>query len=122
MVQYDNGEGPCLAALGGDWVRVGYIPADERFPHFATGAADRRVLSVLSTPAIDHGLVVGSLNLYSRALEAFDERAQDTARVIAAEVAHALIKSAVLGTARSTATNSRSSTTRPYWCPEPRDF
>jgi GAF domain-containing protein len=101
LVQYDGGDGPCVAALGGEMIRIGYLAEDERFPHFARGAADRRVQSVLSTPAIDHGQVVGSLNVYSRDSDAFDERSQDTALVMAAEVSHALVRSAVLGTART---------------------
>jgi len=99
LVQYDHNEGPCIAALGGEAVRIGFIPADQRFPHFAIGAADRRVASVLSTPAIDHGNVVGSLNVYSQAEDAFGDDDRDTALIVAAEIAHALIKSAVLGEA-----------------------
>ena len=50
LVQYDNNEGPCITALTGETIRIGFAPTDQRFPHFAVGAADRRVLSVLSTP------------------------------------------------------------------------
>ncbi len=100
LVQYDHDDGPCVASLSGETIRIGFLPADERFPHFAAGAADQRVLSVLSTPAIDHGTVVGSLNLYSRRAEGFDESARETAAVIAAEVANALVKSSVLDTAQ----------------------
>lgn len=102
IAQYDGEDGPCVRALGGEMIRIGYIPSDDTFPHFARGAADRRVLSVLSTPAIDHGTVVGSLNLYSRRPNGFDADAETVALVIAAEVAHALVRSAVLGTARTT--------------------
>jgi len=102
LAQYDGGDGPCITALGGEMVRIGYIAADERFPHFARGAADRRVNSVLSTPAIDHGETVGSLNVYSHQRDAFDDRAEDTALIMAAEVAHALVRSTVLSTARTT--------------------
>jgi GAF domain-containing protein len=102
LVQYDGGVGPCVVSLGGEMIRIGYIPADERFPHFAAGAADRRVLSSLSVPAIDHGTVVGSLNLYSRQPDAFDGEPQNTALVIAAEVANAVAKSALLRTAQTT--------------------
>jgi len=102
MVQYDAGDGPCLVALRGDGIRIGFIPGDDRFPHFAIGAADRRVLSVLSTPVIDHGTVLGSLNMYSHSAEAFaDHAAQDIASVLAAEAAHAIIKSAFLERARA---------------------
>jgi GAF domain-containing protein len=102
LAQYEGGDGPCVTALGGEMIRIGYIAADERFPHFARGAADRRVDSVLSTPAIDHGQVVGSLNVYSHERDAFDDRAHDTALIMASEVAHALVRSRVLSTARST--------------------
>lgn len=62
-------------------IRIGFAPTDQRFPHFAVGAADQRVLSVLSTPAIDHGSVVGSLNLYSHREEPFEQRDRDTAAI-----------------------------------------
>jgi GAF domain-containing protein len=101
VAQYEGGDGPCITALGGDVVRIGYIPGDDRFPHFARGAADRRVLSVLSTPAIDHGTVVGSLNVYSHEADAFDDQDGTTALIMAAEVAQALVKSSVLSSARS---------------------
>jgi len=101
IAQYEGGDGPCIAAFGGEAVRIGYIPADDRFPHFAKGAADRRVHSVLSTPAIDHGIVVGSLNLYSHAADAFDHDDTNTALIMAAEIAQALVKSTVLTKARS---------------------
>jgi GAF domain-containing protein len=100
LVQYDHNEGPCVTALTGETVRIGYAPTDERFPHFAIGAADRRVLSVLSTPAIDHGTVIGSLNIYSQRENAFDQGDHDTAAVIAAEIATALMRSSLLAAAR----------------------
>ena len=37
LVQYDNGEGPCVTALGGETVRIAFVPSDQRFPHFAIG-------------------------------------------------------------------------------------
>jgi len=96
LVQYDNSEGPCVTALGGETVRIGYVPSDERFPHFAIGAADRRVLSVLSTPAVDRGVTVGSLNLYSRRSGAFGETDRNIAAIIAVEIANALTRSELL--------------------------
>ena len=95
LIQYDNSEGPCLTALGGPIVRIGYIPVDERFPHFAIGAADRRVLSSLSIPIQHEDLVVGSLNLYSHQTNGFDEHAEDAAVVFAAEAALAIVNSTV---------------------------
>ena len=98
LVQYDRGEGPCVTALGGETVRIGYVPCDQRFPSFAVGAADRRVLSVLSTPAIDRGVAVGSLNLYSRKPGAFGDTDRNIAAIIAVEIANALMHSALLHT------------------------
>src|SRR3954447_6930503 len=102
LAQYDAGEGPCLSALGGEAIRIGFIPEDERFPHFAVGASDRRVLSVLSTPAMDHGSVIGSLNLYSRVKDGFSDEDSATALIIASEVANALVRSSVMTMARTT--------------------
>jgi hypothetical protein len=102
LVQYEHDDGPCITALGGEMIRIEFIAADERFPHFAQGAADQRVQSVLSVPAIDHGAVVGSLNIYSHRRDAFDGAAHDTGLVMAAEVAHALVRSDVMGAARTT--------------------
>ena len=99
VVQYEQSEGPCLAALGGRMVRVGVLAADERFPHFAVGAADQRIASVLSTPIHHEGAVVGTLNLYSQETHGFDERAEDVARVITAEAANAIVRSEVYATA-----------------------
>jgi GAF domain-containing protein len=102
VVQYEADSGPCVVSLGGEMIRIGYIPHDERFPHFAIGAADRRVLSSLSLPAIDHGVVVGSLNLYSRKPDTFAGEPTNIALVLAAEVANAIAKSVLLATASQT--------------------
>jgi GAF domain-containing protein len=95
LVQYDNDEGPCLLALGGETVRVGILAADERFPHFAVGAADQRVVSVLSKPIRHADVVIGTLNLYSRRPDGFDSAADRAADVFAAETANAIVKADV---------------------------
>jgi GAF domain-containing protein len=97
LAQYDAGDGPCVSALSGETIRIGYIPGEERFPHFAIGAADRRVLSSLSTPAMDHGTIVGSLNIYSHQENAFDVADERTAALFASEVTQALVKSSLFG-------------------------
>ena len=95
VVQYDTGEGPCLTALGGQTIRFAVLDESELFPHFAIGAADRRIHSVLSTP-IHHGDdVIGTLNLYSRLPDGFDEQAQRVADVTAAEAGTAIITSRI---------------------------
>jgi GAF domain-containing protein len=85
LVQYDEGEGPCLLALNGHTVRVGIVASDDRFPHFAVGAADRRVQSVLSLPVSYQDTVVGTINIYAREPDAFGLDDEDVATVFAAE-------------------------------------
>jgi len=99
LVQYNTDEGPCLAALAGRSIRVAFLPEDERFPHFAIGAADQRIKSVLSTPIVYNDETVGTLNVYSRHAKAFDDSDHDTAQLVAAEAAIAIARSQLLTTA-----------------------
>jgi GAF domain-containing protein len=100
LAQYDAGEGPCLTALGGQTVRFAVLDESERFPHFAIGAADRRIRSVLSTPIRHDDDIIGTLNLYSRQPDGFDEQAQRVADVTAAEAGTAIITSRIYEQAR----------------------
>jgi GAF domain-containing protein len=102
LAQYHNAEGPCITALAGNTIRVAFLPEDERFPHFAVGAADQRILSVLSTPIRYEAKVIGTLNVYSRHEDAFDDRDHNVADLIAAEAANAIAKSELLSSATST--------------------
>ena len=101
LVQYEEDEGPCITALAGHAVRVAFLPTDERFPHFAMGAADQRILSVQSVPILYGNETIGTLNIYSREPDAFDDHDLDTARLIAAEASNALAKSELLSSART---------------------
>lgn len=96
LVQYDVDEGPCLTALGGQAVRIGFLEHDEQFPHFAVRTADTRVRSVISTPAFDHGVLVGSLNAYSNEVDAFDDSDGDVCEILSSEVANAIFKSVTM--------------------------
>jgi GAF domain-containing protein len=101
LVQYSNNEGPCITALAGSTIRVAFLPEDERFPHFAIGAADQRIASVLSTPIRYDDATIGTLNIYSRKADAFDQHDRDTAALVCAEAAHAIAKSALFSAAKS---------------------
>src|SRR5437763_13309097 len=58
LVQYDTGEGPCLQAIRDRHiVRLDLLDAAEEYPHFAPGALDAGIHSVLSIPAIWEGEV-----------------------------------------------------------------
>ena len=75
LVQYQTGQGPCLAAMDdSNVVRIDVVGRDERFSRFAPGALALELNSVLSIPLAAHGTVVGALNLYSRGSNAFDDR------------------------------------------------
>jgi GAF domain-containing protein len=100
VAQYDAGDGPCLTALGGQTVRFAVLEQSERFPHFAVGAADRRIRSVLSTPIRHDADIIGTLNLYSRDPDGFDEQAQRVADVTAAEAGTAILTSQMYQQAR----------------------
>ncbi len=78
LVQYRTGEGPCLRSADRQaTIRIDALPLDERFVHFAPGAIDIGVTSVLSIPLVSGRDTVGSLNLYSRQADAFAEDVPD---------------------------------------------
>ena len=78
LVQYDTGQGPCLAALAdSNVVRIDVMEQDERFSRVAPGALAYNVNSVLSIPLTTQDGTVGALNIYSHDVNAFDERAEE---------------------------------------------
>jgi transcriptional regulator with GAF, ATPase, and Fis domain len=91
LVQYRTGEGPCLAAMSdSNVVRIDVLERDSRFVRFAPGALDQDVHSVLSTPLTANGRTVGALNMYSRAVDAFDGGAEEAVRPMAEYAAEAI--------------------------------
>jgi GAF domain-containing protein len=91
LVQYDTGEGPCLAALhDGDVVRIDILERDSTFTRFAPGALDLGLHSVLSTPLAANGRTVGALNMYSTQDNAFDDRTSEAVRPMAEYAGHAI--------------------------------
>jgi len=95
LVQYDTAEGPCLQAIRDRHVvRVDLLDAAEEYPHFAPGALDAGIQSVLSIPAVWEGKVVGTLNLYSKRPYAFaDEDAIRPAEELATYGAESIVTS-----------------------------
>ena len=84
LVQYQTGEGPCLAAMSDSAViRIDVLERDSRFVRFAPGALDLEIHSVLSIPLSANGRTVGALNLYSRTADAFDAGSEEAVRAIA---------------------------------------
>lgn len=100
-IQYETGEGPCLATIEtGERVRVDDITADERWPRFGPPAADAGLRASVSLPLAMAGEVVGSLNLYSTT-GPFDAEAERLGGLFAAQAAAALSNIKTLHDARS---------------------
>lgn len=81
-VQYDRGDGPCLhTARNGVPAEIGDTRVDSQWPDYARYIAEHGVLSVLAVPLILAGeeQVAGSLNIYARTAEAFDEASRAVA-------------------------------------------
>ena len=95
LVQYDTGEGPCLDAIRrAQAIRLDVARSTDTYPHFAPGAIDAGIQSVLSTPAVRDGHVVGALNLYSQSAGVFDDgEAASLAEKFAAYAAETIVTS-----------------------------
>jgi GAF domain-containing protein len=94
LVQYDTREGPCLAAIDtGRTIRVDVLDPGEDWRHFAPGAVEAGILSVLSTPLNAPQSTIGALNLYSFSTDAFDDEAAATARILADYATEVLLAS-----------------------------
>lgn len=84
LVQYETGQGPCLAAMSeSNVVRIDILERDSRFTRFAPGALAGEIHSVLSIPLTAGAGTVGALNLYSHRPDAFDARSEELVRPMA---------------------------------------
>ena len=90
-IQYGIGQGPCIrAAAEARPVLSGSLGGDPRWRRFGGRAARLGVHSVVSLPLIAHDEVVGAMNVYAHAKNAFDERAAELGMVFAAPAAVAV--------------------------------
>ena len=104
-IQYGIGQGPCItAAREGRTVICGSLGADPRWPRFGGRVARRGVHSVVSLPLIVPDGVVGAMNVYAHAKDAFDERAAELGEIFAAPAAIAVQNAQVLAQTRRLAT------------------
>ncbi|MDQ1398583.1 MAG: hypothetical protein QOE07_50 [Acidimicrobiaceae bacterium] len=84
--QYATGEGPCIdAAVEGRWFHTASLAAESRWPAFTPMAVALGINAILSSPLLSRGRPVGSLNIYSRAADAFEHQDQEMASLFAAE-------------------------------------
>ncbi len=91
-VQYRLGEGPCLDAYrtGGE-VTVDMGTAVDRWPRFASAAAEGRVRSLIALPLATATHRVGALNLYAFAEDAFREVDMSQLRIVASRAADTVL-------------------------------
>jgi GAF domain-containing protein len=95
-VQYRLGEGPCLLAVQTGAIQVsGSLGGEARWPRFGPRAGRMGVHSALSVPLLIGEQVIGALNLYGHARDAFAARSirigELFARPAAVTVANALL-------------------------------
>jgi len=89
--QYEAGQGPCLDSLyEQQTVRVADMPAEQRWPEFATRAAELGVGSMLSVQLYVDGDDLGALNLIGEQPDAFDDDAEHVALLFASHAAVAM--------------------------------
>jgi GAF domain-containing protein len=82
-IQYNLGDGPCLAAIRHRGVEHVETTSDCRWPTFAAAAAEAGVVECLSVPLADEQAALGALNLYSKTAGSFDQDARDVACLFA---------------------------------------
>lgn len=91
LLQYELGEGPCLAALRGEpFQLVDDMPAEQRWPRYAPKAADSGIRSQLGLQLFNDNRSIGGLNLYSSDAAAFDSDTRYVASLFATHAALAM--------------------------------
>jgi GAF domain-containing protein len=95
--QYEQGFGPCMdAALSGDVIGIPDTAADDRYPDFGAVAARAGMGSTLSVGMPVPQRVVGALNLYARATEAFGRTSVERAQQFAGFGAVVMVNAALI--------------------------
>ncbi len=91
-IQAEVNEGPCLDAIREHEVfQTGDLAAEDRWPHFARRAnVETGICSILSIRLFFEEDTMGSLNLYSRQRDAFDDNDVAFGTVFAAHAAVAM--------------------------------
>jgi GAF domain-containing protein len=93
-IQYELGQGPAVSAVADDRVfRSGSLATDRRWPKFAARVANlgvNRTQSTLSLPLRLPGRVIGSLNVYARGEDTFDDDSIRRGEVFSAAAAVAI--------------------------------
>jgi GAF domain-containing protein len=111
-IQYGLGEGPCIsAAAQGRTMRSGSLSGDPRWTRFGPRAGRLGVHSVLSLPLISADSVVGAMNVYAHAKDAFDERSEHLGELFAVPAAIAVQNAQILAQTQRLAANFQAALT-----------
>jgi GAF domain-containing protein len=111
-IQYGLGEGPCIsAAATGTTMRSGSLGGDHRWPRFGARVGRLGVHSVLSLPLRAGDEVVGAMNVYAHAKDAFDERAERLGELFAVPAAIAVQNAQILAQTQRLAANLQAALT-----------
>jgi GAF domain-containing protein len=86
----------------------GSLGADSRWPRFGGTVARLGVHSVVSLPLVTPDGVVGAMNVYARAKNAFDDRAAELGEIFAIPAAIAVQNAQVLAQTQRVATQLKS--------------
>ena len=96
-IQYGLGQGPCIsAAETGVTMRSGSLGGDSRWPRFGPRAGRLGVHSVLSLPLRTPSGVVGAMNVYAHAKDAFDARSEELGELFAIPAAISVLNAQIL--------------------------
>ncbi|MEP7368730.1 MAG: GAF and ANTAR domain-containing protein [Dermatophilaceae bacterium] len=104
-IQYTTlGEGPCItAALERRTVRSGSLGGEKMWPRFGPRMGRLGIHSALSLPLLVSQEVVGAINVYARARNAFDSHAVELGELFATPAAVAVHNAQVLAQAQALA-------------------
>jgi GAF domain-containing protein len=100
-IQYGIGEGPCItAAASGRTVHSGSLGTDTLWPRFGPRVVRLGVHSVLSLPLVVGTDVLGAMNVYAHAKDAFDERSVQLGELFSVPAAISVQNAQALAQAR----------------------
>ena len=111
-IQYGIGEGPCItAAAEARTMRSGSLDADPLWPRFGPRVGRLGVHSALSLPLLTADGVLGAMNVYAHAPDAFDDHAAALGELFAVPAAIAVQNAQVLAQAKRLATQLQTALT-----------
>ena len=100
-VQYGIGEGPCItAAAGARTVVSGSLGGESQWPRFGPRVGRMGVHSALSLPLMVPGRMVGAMNVYARARDAFTTEAVRLGELFAVPAAVSVVNAQLLADSR----------------------